>query len=77
MKCENPDCRFSTTIAETLSFGSGKLDHNGFWEHPCRTCAAHFEAIDRAEGRTEFMPYHPPKTSVLARLLRKIKGAFN
>jgi hypothetical protein len=61
--CGNPECCISSTIAETLSFGSGELDSYGFWEFPCRICAAHAEARDRAEGlhlkHPDWFPYWP------------------
>lgn len=38
--CGNPKCKCSTGIHEGLTFGSGKLDDHGFWENPCRICAA-------------------------------------
>lgn len=34
--CGKDDCKVSTTVADTLSFGSGKLDDNGFWAYLCR-----------------------------------------
>jgi hypothetical protein len=61
--CGNPECAVSTTIADTLSFGSGHLDDYGFWEFPCRVCAAATEARDRARGldkeRPDLFPYWP------------------
>lgn len=41
--CGNPECCVSTTIAGEFSFGSGKLDNNGFWEFPCTICARAME----------------------------------
>jgi len=43
--CGNPNCCASTTIADQASFGSGELDNNGYWEHPCKTCAKAFKVI--------------------------------
>jgi hypothetical protein len=40
-KCGNPECSCSTGIHGGLTFGSGELDHNGYWEYPCRECAEH------------------------------------
>jgi hypothetical protein len=37
--CGNPRCSCSTGIHEGLTFGSGKLDHNGYWAVPCAPCA--------------------------------------
>lgn len=37
-------CCMSTSIDdETLTFGSGKLDHFGFWQYPCYKCAREYE----------------------------------
>ena len=41
--CGNDQCRTSTGIHDGLTFGSGKLDDYGFWEHPCRICAEHWD----------------------------------
>ncbi len=41
--CGNPECACSTGICETTTYGSGELDNNGYWEHPCGVCARHFE----------------------------------
>lgn len=32
-------CSFSTGIDGSVTAGRGKLDDNGFWEHPCPSCA--------------------------------------
>jgi hypothetical protein len=38
------NCCVSTGIHGYLTFGSGELDGNGFWENPCDACArAHEE----------------------------------
>jgi hypothetical protein len=29
-------CKWSTSIADTLTKGNGKLDRYGFWQHPCK-----------------------------------------
>jgi hypothetical protein len=41
--CGNPDCNISTGLHEGLTFGSGDLDHNGYWEYPCEKCARAWE----------------------------------
>ena len=41
--CGNPECGVSTHIGDVLSFGSGELDPNGFWEFPCVACAAEYK----------------------------------
>ena len=42
--CGNPRCSTSTGVHEGLTFGSGRLSPHGYWEFPCRPCAAHFDA---------------------------------
>ena len=37
--CGNPGCKVSTGIDGSTTHGSGELDANGFWEHPCKVCA--------------------------------------
>lgn len=37
--CERPECASSTGIDWSATFGTGKLDPNGFWEFPCAECA--------------------------------------
>jgi hypothetical protein len=37
------DCKFSTTIENTTSIGTGKLNHNGYWEKGCPICARALE----------------------------------
>jgi len=41
--CGNPQCCVSTGIMEEITFGSGKLSFNGYWEFPCNTCARDWE----------------------------------
>lgn len=41
--CKNPKCSTSTGIHEGLTFGSGRLNRHGYWEFPCRTCAAKYD----------------------------------
>ena len=36
--CGNPNCSVSTGICGSQTFGSGELDDNGYWEHPCGAC---------------------------------------
>lgn len=40
---EGHSCHVSTGIHEALTFGTGMLDDNGFWEHPCPECAREHE----------------------------------
>ena len=37
--CGRPECSSSSNISDQISFGTGELDVNGFWEHPCFECA--------------------------------------
>ena len=43
MKCGRPNCSSSTGIHGGMTFGTGELDQNGYWEFPCRACAIHFD----------------------------------
>lgn len=44
---DEQDCCVSTGIvADELTFGSGKLDDHGYWEHPCAACARAAEERD-------------------------------
>ncbi len=36
-------CHLSTGIHDCLTFGTGDLDANGFWEYPCWECARKHE----------------------------------
>lgn len=47
--CGDPKCSVSTGIHDGLTFGSGNLDFNGFWEHPCNTCARWHEEPTRVQ----------------------------
>jgi len=51
--CGNPQCSCSTGIHGGLTFGHGGLDFAGYWEFPCRVCAAAFDA-ERTERLQEF-----------------------
>jgi len=37
-------CFVSTGICGSPTFGTGELDHNGYWEKPCAECAREHEA---------------------------------
>lgn len=37
--CGDSECKVSTCICESLTFGKGELSENGYWEHACWTCA--------------------------------------
>lgn len=61
--CSNPKCMCSTGIhawddghsLNGMTFGSGRLDHNGYWEFPCKECARAFEHAHPEAG--EQWPY--------------------
>jgi len=36
-------CGASTGICDSITFGTGELDENGYFEHPCPVCARAFE----------------------------------
>jgi hypothetical protein len=57
--CGNPECGVSTGIHDGLTFGSGNLDMNGFWEHPCALCARLNEKLYPEDG--ECWPFKPPE----------------
>ena len=40
---EGHECHVSTGVHECLTFGTGELDANGFWEVPCGDCAREHE----------------------------------
>lgn len=44
-KCGNPECCVSESITGHVTFGSGILDPNGFWEKPCLICATAYKKM--------------------------------
>lgn len=40
--CGNDKCSSSSGICGSMTFGSGKLDPNGYWENPCEICEEDF-----------------------------------
>lgn len=49
--CIDPEnCGTSTGICEGLTFGTGKLDFNGYWEFPCWSCARKHEVSHPEAG---------------------------
>lgn len=50
MRCSNNECSTSTGVHGGLTFGSGRLTDNGYFEFPCGLCARAWEtehAIDK------------------------------
>jgi hypothetical protein len=43
--CNNPDCGISGGICGEMTFGSGDLSDNGYWEKPCYICAAAWKKL--------------------------------
>lgn len=43
-------CGVSSTVYDAISFGTGELDDNGFWEHGCYECARAWEKQFPASG---------------------------
>ena len=43
--CGRPECHASTGICERITFGTGKLDEYGYWEHGCDKCARAWEKL--------------------------------
>lgn len=41
--CRRRDCIVSTGICGHVTFGTGKLDEYGYWEHGCELCARAYE----------------------------------
>ena len=54
------ECCASTDIAGCASFGTGKLDFNGFWEFPCQTCLDEWNTRFN-EGPARFRRGHEQK----------------
>lgn len=54
IKPEGHTCKFSSTIMDTLSVGTGELDQHGFWEHGCYECA---RAWEKANPNQEVWPF--------------------
>jgi len=53
--CGRSECCASTGIDDNPTFGTGKLDENGFWEFPCNACLnadRKFRAEERARKNT-------------------------
>ncbi len=48
--CEREECCSSTSIAGSATFGTGKLDSNGYWEHPCEICEQAWRKHERECG---------------------------
>ncbi len=71
--CGNPKCGCSTGIHEGLTFGSGRLDHLGFWEKPCRICAENWDNKQRPEVIKELMS--DPKFKTLEDAQKYIREA--
>ncbi len=44
--CGYPDCGVSSDMEGHFTFGRGKLDDYGYWEHPCHPCARESEKED-------------------------------
>lgn len=49
--CGKIHCGVSTGICESLTFGNGRLSHNGYWEKPCAPCARAHEKKYPDEGK--------------------------
>jgi hypothetical protein len=47
---EGHDCGISSNVFDILTFGTGKLDPDGFWEHGCYECARAWEAQFPKDG---------------------------
>ncbi len=52
--CGNPECSTCTGIDDRLTFGSGELDDNGFWQFPCKICEDYWYEIGIWEARWRY-----------------------
>jgi hypothetical protein len=43
--CGRPECKVSTGICGSITFGYGELDYYGYWEFPCYKCAREWKRI--------------------------------
>ena len=48
--CGREECGASTGIDGSATFGTGELDDNGYWEHPCEVCR---QAWDETENHNK------------------------
>lgn len=55
--CKRKKCRASTGICGSITFGTGELDSNGYWEFPCKEC-------EKAQYQED--NYSPPKSLMKA-----------
>lgn len=69
-------CLVSTGICKRLTFGSGRLSPNGYWEIPCDHCACLAEARDSKLVGTYWPPVEKPETH-LQFALREVFEALN
>ena len=56
------DCCFSKGICDSVTFGTGELDSNGYWENPCDVCARAWEKQFPESGET--WPAAPSSTKI-------------
>lgn len=59
--CGNADCKVSTGICDSLTFGRGDLDDNGYWEIPCGPCAREHERRHPDDGPCWPFAAPPPR----------------
>jgi hypothetical protein len=53
--CERPECASSSGIDGSTTFGTGKLDANGFWEFPCEECGNAWRLWQKwGEGKPDY-----------------------
>ncbi|MFW9871724.1 MAG: hypothetical protein ACFFG0_01390 [Candidatus Thorarchaeota archaeon] len=60
--CGRAGCKASSAIDESVTFGTGKLDFNGFWENPCKKCKDSWELENKIIAEHQ---YKPQKTILL------------
>ena len=72
MGLAHKNCGISTSIADFLTFGMGRLDENGFWEYPCYDCARAHE-----KEHPEDFPCWPFSVEYLNHLKKEKKWPFD
>jgi hypothetical protein len=79
--CGNPECSASCGLGDEITFGTGELSDNGYWENGCGACARAYEIKHPEDGKCwPFDGDEPaPKIDYLAkvcRVLNEIRAAY-
>jgi hypothetical protein len=54
------NCKYSTGIHDGITVGTGTLDDNGYWDHPCHVCARKWE-ITNKKPINACWPFYQPR----------------